>query len=213
MVVFEPLTQKRCDAAAMRNRLVAVAAVSLLFVAGCSADAEPKVSAPRTTASPTASDMPTPRFTATPTPEPTASTPVRLPEQCLRSGASDLSDTGPIGSAVAGVRLPEGVTLAIGTQVVKSHSDHPGMVDVVVRPCSSGLTVEELIDIGVAIARAIYPLPEAKTVQELHVTSWVPDPANTPYTKQDKKAKVTDYQSVLWDSEGPAVRSSWNTTR
>lgn len=132
-----------------------------------------------------------------------------VPRECLDRVPTASKDKGRIAVAVASAHVPSTVSLILGTQVIGS-IEKQGMSEVVVRLCSAPLTDDELVDVAVIIARAIYAAPGHDTVSLLKVSSWVPDGSDS--VKQDHSATTDDYQLTLWDAADDLVKVGWDLT-
>lgn len=143
----------------------------------------------------------------TPTTEPAAPVePVTSgpPAECL-TATSTTTEGDPVAAAAQRATLPEGVSNAIGTQVISS-TKREGMFEAVARICSEPLSLDELKAVATTIAQAIYADPANETVSLLKVSSWVPDGSGSIDQQQSVD---TDYQMYLWDADPSLLPSNW----
>jgi hypothetical protein len=83
-----------------------------------------------------------------------------------------------------------------------------GMLEAVVRLCSTPLAGAALVDVSITIAAAIYADPSHENLSTLTVSSWTPN-ASTGYLDQVDAARNDDYQAYLWDNTSGALRAAW----
>jgi hypothetical protein len=192
----------------MRLRTLALPALLITVLAGCSPTAPDETAAPSPAASsPEATASTSPEESQTPADEVTEDASVTAegyPEACDTSAPAGTADS-PVATAAASAEMPAGVTLRLGTQVIGSVDD-PGMVEAVARICSEPLTADELTAVATTIAQAIYKDPSHETLTLLKVSSWVPDGAGS--IKQEHSVD-TDYELFLWDADPSLLPSNW----
>lgn len=173
-----------------KSVVVGVLAAGMLF-AGCAAQTpEVEVSQP-------------PAPSASPTPSAVADD-AAAPQECVDYVGPEAPGSEALQALALNAELPPGVVLNPGLQVINSTSE-AGKVEVVARVCSDGLDDAELVDVGNAIAGALYADPAHETITTLVVSSLVP---SGEYLDSDPGVDsiTTDYELYLWDDPRP---SNW----
>ncbi|SDR70505.1 hypothetical protein [Microbacterium paraoxydans] len=178
----------------MRKSVAAGVLAAGMFLGGCAAQTPPETT--------TTSPAPEPTVSA-PESTPTASA-AEVPQECVDYVAPPSPGSEAMQAVGATAVLPDGVVLNPGFQVLNS-IDEPGKVEAVARVCSDGLTDDELVDVGEAIAATLYAHPIHETLTLLKVSSWVP---TGDHLDRDPGVDVitTDYELYLWDDPRP---SNW----
>lgn len=174
----------------------AVAALSVILLAGCSAPAPE--AAPAATSAPAASSV-APVASPSPSVTPTAAATCDSYPPLV----SEQADGGAVEAQVAAIALPDGVTLNPGVQTITS-VDEPGTFETVVRVCSAPLSEEALIEVGNAIAVPLSQTPAGETVTSLVISGWSPGGA----TLTKGEAVTTEFQLYTWNPNAAVPLSS-----
>lgn len=162
------------------RKILTVASLTLLFVAGCSSDGSSETATPDS-APPTESE----------TGEP--------PQQCLRSAADNLKpplNAEALAPVIGAVSLPSD-TVVISTVTAADAETPLGHVSLLIWVCSPGMDDSELRNLATAMAAAVEPAQRPE-IDSFYVGSWVP---NGEFTEMDREVKVENFESYLWSGE------------
>lgn len=181
----------------MRSVKTAAVLAATLLLASCG------TSSPEPAAAPTS----TPKAAADPTPAKPLAVETAAPSECIKYEAPLEPGAEEAQAAVSNAALPPGIVLNPGMQVIAS-SDDSGMVEAVARICSGGMTRDQLVEAGGAIARSLAASPFGDTLTKLTVSPYTPsgqyldrDPDTQPIT--------TDFELFIWDAEPSTLARNW----
>jgi hypothetical protein len=133
-----------------------------------------------------------------------------VPAQCTKyeDGITDNAPGGAgIVAAAASANLPPGVVLSPGVSVVAS-ATKPGALEATVRICGEGVTRDDLVEAGNAIAAAI-AVATPRSLATLTVEAWGPIDSDAIAADPNTPPIHTDYQSHDWSHPGQSPGAWW----